>query len=165
VPTITLDMVLTTIGTGIVATVALDLWALLLHRSLALPMTNWGHVGRWVFGLREAIYRDKPIGATEAVSLERTIGWTTHYVIGAAYACVYLAILAVLAQPPGVRSALSFGLATVLAPWLILQPGLGVGFFASRAARPNLTRTLNVLAHLVFGIGLYLGWRLMSLVD
>jgi hypothetical protein len=63
--------------------------------------------------------------------------------------------------PVSLLSGLAFGVATVLAPWFILQPGLGLGFFASRAPNPNRTRLLNLLNHAVFGITLYAAWRLL----
>lgn len=151
------------VSVGIVATAMLDLWALLLNRMLGLPATNWGHVGRWVAGIPWGFYRAAPIAACPAVSFERSIGWTFHYLIGIAYAWIYLGILDVASMVASLGSAALFGLATVLAPWLILQPGLGIGFFASRAPKPNLTRALNVLAHLVFGVGLFVGWQVISL--
>ena len=39
-----------------------------------------------------------------------------------------------------------------------------MGFFASATPRPNLTRCLNVVAHLVFGVGMYLSWQVVNLV-
>lgn len=150
---------------GVIATAILDLWALVLNRLFALPITNWGHVGRWVAGLPTGTVRHSSIGAATAVPYERALGWSTHYLIGVIYAVVYLLILSALGQTPGVFSAALFGIATVLAPWLILQPGLGMGSFARNTPKPNRTRTLNLIAHLVFGLGLYIGWRTMPLVS
>ena len=44
---------------------------------------------------------------------------------------------------------------TVLAAWLLLQPGLGAGWFASRAPNPMKVRALNIIGHTVFALGLY----------
>lgn len=151
------------VSIGIIATAVLDLWALLLDRALGVPITNWGHVGRWVAGMPSGTYRHESIGNSPAVVGERFIGWSTHYLIGIVYAFIYLLGLSAMSRMPSVMSAAIFGVATVFAPWLILQPGLGLGFFASRAPRPNLARTLNVAAHLVFGFGLYAGWQLVAL--
>ncbi len=146
------------------ATALLDLWALTLNRVFRLPATNWGHVGRWVASLPGPYYRSEPIAAAPAVRFERGIGWVTHYVIGIIYAVMYFGIVALLSSRPGIHTALAFGLATVVAPWFILQPGLGLGFMASRAPRPNLVRSLNLLAHLIFGFGLFIGWRITVLI-
>lgn len=147
---------------GVFATAALDLWALMLNRISKLPMTNWGYVGRWVGSIPSGTFRHQAIAEVQSVPYERAVGWSTHYVIGIAYAAAYLGLSAALSATPSAYTAALFGIATVLAPWLILQPGLGLGYFASRSQNPNLTRVLNVAAHLVFGLGLYLGWRLIA---
>jgi hypothetical protein len=150
---------------GIVATALLDVWALTLNRALGLPKTNWAHVGRWVAGLASGAMRHESIAAEPGVSYERAIGWSTHYLVGVVYAALYLVLSTVLSRTPDVYSATLFGAVTVAAPWLILQPGLGAGYFASRTPKPNRTRMLNLLSHLVFGIGLYLGWTLAAVID
>jgi hypothetical protein len=38
-----------------------------------------------------------------------------------------------------------------------MQPALGLGFFAARAANPAAVRAINVSVHAAFGLGLYLG--------
>lgn len=151
---------------GVFATAMLDLWSLTLNRALGAPITNWDYVGRWISGLlTSGTLRHAAIAAVPPAAHERLLGWSTHYVVGVIYAALYLGVLAALNATPSVSSAGVFGLITVLAPWLILQPGLGIGYFATRAPRPNLTRALNLLSHLVFGIGLYLGWVVVTLVD
>jgi hypothetical protein len=157
-----LNAATTALLVGILATDLLDLWALCLRHVLGLPTTNWGLVGRWLAGIPAGNFRNEAIGALPAVPFERPLGWLTYYLVGISYAAIYLLAVGTLAQPPALYTAAIFGVATVLAPWLILQPGLGLGFFASGAPKPNLTRTLNLIAHLVFGIGIYLGWRLIT---
>lgn len=159
---IDLQSVMVPVGVGIVATAVLDGWALFISRAFGAPVTNWGRVGRWISGLPGGVYRSVPIADAAPVAHESAIGWLTHYVVGVIYAFAYLAIAGAASVEPTLASAVLFGIATVLAPWLILQPGLGLGFFASAAARPNLTRTLNVISHTIFGVGLYLGWYVLS---
>ncbi len=159
-----LPLAITSLSTGIIATVILDLWALTLNRLFGLPVTNWGRVGRWVAGLLPGSYRQDTISAPPAMACDQVIGWSTHYLVGITYAAIYLVGLNLLSRTPDPTSALLFGIATVLAPWLILQPGLGLGYFGSRTPKPKLTRTLNLVSHSVFGFGLFIGWRLVSLV-
>jgi len=157
-----LQFVLVGIAVGIVATAVLDSWALFISRFFGAPVTNWGWVGRWVSGLPRGVYRSTPIAQAAPVPHESALGWLTHYVIGITYAFAYLTIVGAASVEPTLASAVLFGLVTVLAPWLILQPGLGLGFFASGAARPNLTRTLNLISHSIFGLGLYLGSYMLA---
>ena len=85
-------------------------------------------------------------------------GWAFHYAVGIAYAALYLAIMRLgFHSGPSLISALSFAIALLAAPWLILQPALGMGFFAARMPHPAAVRVVNVSVHAVFGLGLYLG--------
>ncbi|WP_301271174.1 DUF2938 family protein [Halomonas sp. DN3] len=58
-------------------------------------------------------------------------------------------------QRPAFVSALVFGVVTVLAPFLVLQPGLGAGIAARRTPQPNIARLRSLTAHASFGIGLW----------
>ena len=58
-------------------------------------------------------------------------------------------------------SALAFGLSTLVAPWFIMQPGMGAGVLASKTPRPGLIRLINVSMHTVFGVSLYAAWLLI----
>ena len=49
-----------------------------------------------------------------------------------------------------------FGIATLAFGWFLLQPGLGLGWAASRTPNPAKVRALNLVSHTVFGVGLYL---------
>lgn len=147
---------------GVAATALLDLWALSLNRLFHCPATDWGLVGRWFSYLPRGRFCHNPISDTPAVSFERFTGWTGHYLVGVTYALLYMACLNALAQTPSLLSAVLFGVVTLLAPWLILQPGLGKGVFARATPNPALTRVMNLAAHTVFGLGLYLSWRLLN---
>lgn len=147
---------------GVVATLVLDLWAASASRAFGWPRTNWALVGRWFSHLPRGKFRHAPISATTPAPLELVIGWCGHYLVGVAYAMIYMSILIWLGLQPTVGSAILFGVITILAPWMILQPGMGLGFFASSAPNPPLMRKVNFAAHSVFGLGLYGGWWLLA---
>jgi hypothetical protein len=56
---------------------------------------------------------------------------------------------------PTIGPALLVGIGTVLAPFLVLQPGMGAGVAASRTPRPVAARVQSLVTHTVFGLGLY----------
>jgi hypothetical protein len=94
---------------------------------------------------------------------ERLIGWLTHYATGAVYGLVYVYLVTGYASSePSLGSALLFGLITVTAPWLLMQPAMGAGVFATRTQRPGLIRLVNLSMHTVFGASLYAGWVLIQ---
>ena len=149
---------------GILATVMLDVWAWVVKHGLKLPTANWALVGRWIAYMPKGQFFHRPVADSTPLRHELAIGWTAHYLIGAVYGLVYLAIVrGVLVTEPTLLSALIFALVTLAAPWLIMQPGMGAGVFASKTPRPNITRLVNLSMHLVYGLGLYLAWRLLQL--
>lgn len=46
-------------------------------------------------------------------------------------------------------------IASVLVPYLIMQPSFGLGVAASRTPQPTQARLRSLMAHTVFGVGLY----------
>jgi len=149
------------IGTG--ATAIVDLWAIVRRRLLGVPLPDYGLVGRWIACLPRGRLRHAPIAATPAVRGERVIGWITHYAIGIAFAAALIGLQGSkwLARP-ALAPALLFGFATVAAPFLIMQPGMGAGVAASRTPRPNAARLQSLITHGVFGVGLWVAARLVS---
>ena len=142
---------------GIIATLATDLWQRLLQIA-GVPPANWALVGRWVAWMPRGVFVHRTITATPSIRGELAIGWGFHYVVGIAYAAVYLAITRlVLASGPTLVSALVFAIALLVAPWLVMQPALGLGFMAAKAPHPSATRIINISGHAAFGFGLYLG--------
>jgi Protein of unknown function (DUF2938) len=143
------------IGAG--ATLLVDLWALFQARCFGAPAPDWALVGRWFGGFPNGRFVHDNTANAPAIPGELAIGWIAHYVIGVAYAALMLAIFGLSwARQPTLLPALSFGVITVLAPFFLMQPGLGQGVAASKTANPGAARARSVMAHTVFGLGLYL---------
>ena len=152
------------IGAG--ATLATDLWAIARGRLLGVPAPDWGLVGRWFGHMARGRFRHERIATAEPVRGERVIGWTAHYLIGIAYAGMLLAICGVAwARQPTLAPALALGLATVVAPFLLMQPGMGAGVAASRTPRPSSARLQSLVTHAVFGLGLYAAGLVLKLLS
>ena len=146
-----------TVLVGIGATALMDLWSLVRRCLLGVPPPDYGLVGRWIGHMRHGRFRHQAIGRAAAVRHEAAIGWSAHYLIGIAYAAL-LPLLwgAAWWHAPTPGPALAVGLGTVFAPFLLMQPGMGAGFFASRTPRPAMARLHSIATHAVFGVGLYL---------
>ena len=150
---------------GIGATLVMDLWALLRQQLFSIAPTNWGMVGCWIGHMRKGRFSHTSIANADAVSGEKIIGWTAHYVIGIGYAVLLFLIFgeAWLFEPT-LGPAVVLGIATVIAPFFILLPGMGAGVAASKTPNPNAVRLHSVLNHAVFGLGLYLSALVLRLV-
>ena len=151
------------IGAG--ATAVLDVWSAVLQRGFAVPAPNWSLVGRWVGHLARGRWMHPAIGKAEPLRGERALGWTAHYAIGIAFA----AALVLVAGPEWVRTptllpALIFGVATVVFPFFVMQPGMGLGFAASKAPSPTQARLRSLVTHGVFGLALYVAASVSALL-
>jgi hypothetical protein len=145
---------------GIGATVVLDLWAIVRRQVFDTPKPNYGLVGRWFAHLARGRFRHESIAVSDAVRGELLIGWVAHYVTGVLFAALLPAAwgLAWVRQPT-IGPALVVGIATVAAPLLVMQPGMGAGVAASRTPRPAAARVQSLITHTIFGLGLYaFGW-------
>jgi Protein of unknown function (DUF2938) len=152
------------IGAG--ATLTTDLWAIARGRLFGVPAPDWGLVGRWLGHMARGRFRHERIATAEPVRGERVIGWTAHYLIGIAFAGGLLAICGLAwARQPTLAPALAFGIATVAAPFLLMQPGMGAGIAASRTPRPNSARLQSLVTHAVFGLGLYAAGLVLKLLS
>lgn len=142
------------IGAG--ATVIVDLWALGLKRILGISSMNWGLVGRWFGHMPEGRFVHESIATAAPVRRELAIGWIAHYAIGIVFAGLLLAIWGLdWARQPTLPPALIVGVATIAAPFFLMQPGLGLGIAAARTPKPMIARLRSLLNHTVFGLGLY----------
>ena len=150
------DYVMYAAITGAGATAAIDLWAIARRRFLGTPLPNYGLVGRWIAYMPRGRFRHDSIAASPPLRGERAIGWTAHYLIGITFAALLLAIWGLeWLRHPTLAPALAVGIATVTAPFLLMQPGMGAGIAASRTPRPTAARIQSLVTHAVFGLGLY----------
>lgn len=150
---------------GIGATLVMDLYALFLKRAFGVPSLNYAMVGRWLGHLTKGRVTHDNIAAARPVSGETLVGWCAHYAIGIIFAGVLLAIWGIeWAHRPTLFPALIVGMVTVAAPFFILQPGMGAGIAASRTPEPDIARRRSVVAHLSFGMGLYLSALILSIL-
>lgn len=143
------------IGTG--ATLVLDLWSLFLKTAFRLPFPNYAMVGRWIGGLPRGRLVVHDIAKAPPIAGERIVGWTAHYTIGVLFALLLVAIVGVdWLSAPTLSPALTIGVVTVVAPFFVMQPAMGLGIASSKSPNPNVARARSLLAHTAFGIGLYL---------
>ena len=150
---------------GIVATAIGDGWAIVARTVFNLPTANWGIVGRWICGFRRGVFVHEVIAKAPAVRGETQVGWIAHYAIGVGFAFLYLMIIGALADGRStLASALAFGLATILAPLLVMKPAFGMGIGGLRAPQPFKGFVSTVTAHLAFGVGLHVATELCGFV-
>jgi len=144
---------------GLLSTASIDIWATFSNRYLGFPRTNWALVGRWIGHIPKGVFFHRPVSSSPEIGNEKAIGWLFHYFIGIVYAAFYFYVVTFLENgEPTIFIAWIFGLVTILSPWFIMQPALGLGICAVKAPSPNMVRLQNFAIHSIFGIALYYGW-------
>jgi Protein of unknown function (DUF2938) len=94
-----------------------------------------------------------------------TVGWLAHYAIEAIFALA----LILLASPkwlqqPTILPPLLWSVVTVAVPFFVMQPSFGLGIAASKTTDPMQARLGSLMAHTVYGIGLYFSALAVSLL-
>lgn len=160
---ITLTTYAVIIGSG--ATATMDLWALLLKRCFAIPSLNYAMVGRWIGHFPRKQFIHQNIAQSTPIKGELFLGWFAHYVIGIVFAGLLLMLWGTeWILNPTLLPAIMVGIITVVAPFFIMQPGMGAGIAASKTPKPNTARFRSLMAHTVFGLGLYITAQIVALI-
>ena len=123
---------------GLGATVLMDVWQQLLGRLPGQAPPNWRPVGRWFWHLKDRTVFHEAIGSAPPSPNDLAIGWAAHYAVGILYGVIFVLIVGPgwLAAPT-LWPAWLFAIVTVAAGWFLLQPGMGLGWAASRTADPT----------------------------
>jgi hypothetical protein len=150
---------------GVGAAALMDAWALFSRRAFGIRGLDYALLGRWIGHFPRRRFFHERIAAATPIRGERPLGWVAHYSIGIAFAFLLLAIWGLgWARSPTIWPALVVGLGTIVAPWFVLQPGMGAGVAASKTPNPRAARLRNLATHTVYGIGLFLSAVALSIL-
>ncbi|MFN4164414.1 MAG: DUF2938 domain-containing protein [Ferrovibrio sp.] len=157
------ELILRIVAVGVGATLAMDLWGLVLRRVYGVTGLDYRLVGRWLGHMPRGQFSHAGIGKSTPVAGEAAIGWAAHYAIGILFAAGLVAVFgAGWLQAPTILPALLTGLVTVAMPFLVMQPAFGMGVASSRMPDPAAARLRSLITHLVFGTGLFIAARLTA---
>lgn len=141
---------------GIGATVFTDVIGV-LRQGWGATNGFYSLVGRWIGSLPRAGFAHDDIRTSPPVVAEAVLGWAAHALLGVMFGIGFALLFGAPAlEAPQLWQGLSFGLGTVLVPWLVFQPLFGWGFAMSRAPEPWKMRMKGMITHSVFGLGLWL---------
>ncbi len=150
------NFILAAIAIGIGATLVMDLWNLFLKGAFNILSLNYCLLGRWLCHMPEGRFRHASITAAPQKPFECTVGWIAHYTIGIVLAVAFVVPASGewLARPT-LLPALLYGIGTIVFPFFLMQPSLGLGIAASRTPNPTQARLKSLATHTIFGVGLY----------
>lgn len=148
--------ILRAIPVGIGATLVMDLWNLFLKRLFDIPSLNFCLLGRWISHMPEGLFKHSSIAAAPKTRFECPVGWMAHYSIGVVFSLLFVVItFGECLERPSMLPALLYGIGTVVFPFFIMQPAIGLGMAASKTPNPTKARLKSLMTHTAFGVGLY----------
>ncbi|PAJ76935.1 DUF2938 domain-containing protein [Burkholderia ubonensis] len=161
----TADVLLRLLLIGAGGTLVMDLWALFRRRAFGIPSLDYALVGRWLGHMAGGRFRHASIVTTPPVRHERPLGWLAHYAIGIAFAGLPVALAGTYwISAPTLLPALVAGIASVAAPFFVMQPAFGFGIAAARTPQPSVARRRSLVTHLSYGLGLYVAAQVLTLM-
>ncbi len=144
-----------TVLIGLGATAGIDAWNATLKRVAGVPSLDYCLLGRWIGHMPRGVVRHRKISAAAQTALECPLGWVAHYAIGVGLALVFTGLFPGWLAHPAPGPALAYGVATVVLPFFVLQPALGLGVASAATPRPLTARVKSLVTHGVYGLGLY----------
>jgi len=147
---------------GIIATILFDIYQIALNYAYGINKTRWDLVGRYFIGLKNNKYFRDDLINDPLEKYELIYGYLIHYTIGIIYGLFYILINLIFYDEPSILIALVCGFITILGDLCIMMPfAYNLGFFASKSDETNQLIVQGLLAHFVFGIGLFIGYSLV----
>lgn len=161
-PALIASRILKIILMGIIAGIAMDWWNVVLDMTYGVTL-DWHLLGRWIGHTLEGNFVLYNIPKLSAIPYESTLGWFGHYFTSIVYVMIYLFIIyKILNRKPTIVNALITGWCFMIMPFCLYQPAIGIGYFGSQAANPDMVRLITFSMHTAFGLGLYLGYIIME---
>jgi len=159
-----LPLLLRILITGLAAATAADIGRTIYQALTGFPPVNWSITGRWFLMVLQGQPYVANVGAAPSLPNELMAGHAAYYTISVIFAGVYLLLLKVMKQEPGLWNGLLFGWVTMAFPFLVQMPLMGMGVLASATATPLLIIGRTLVHHSSFGLGLAIGamvtgWR------
>ena len=147
---------------GIIATSLFDIYQIALNYAYGINKTKWDIVGRYFIGIKNNKYFREDLINDPSEKYELIYGYLIHYVIGMIYGFFYIIINSIFYEGPSILIALIFGFITILGGWCIMMPfAYNLGFFASKSDEKYQIIVQGLIAHFVFGTGLFIGYSLV----
>ena len=143
---------------GLFATIIFDLYQSSLKYAYDIEKPKWNLLGRYFLGYKENKFIRKNLIEDEEIENELLWGYIFHYIIGLIYGIVFVILNFLLFDYPSIFLAYIFGFITVIGGWCFLMPfAYNLGFFASKSENRAKILAQNLIAHFVFGTGLFIG--------
>ena len=144
---------------GLIATIIFDIFQQSLNFAYGIDKPKWNLVGRYFLGFKRGIFTRVSITEDDEEESELIWGYLIHYLIGVIYGIIYVTLNELMFNYPSILLAYFIGFISVFGSWCYLMPfAFNLGFFASKSENRFNIMTQNLIAHFIFGTGLFIGF-------
>ena len=157
-----MNILIYTIILGVIATFIMDVITWIKYYLFKTSSFDYALLGRWFLSLNNLQFFYNNITQATSQKYERATGWLLHYVIGVILCFIYIQINSTTTHLDSFISSIVFGFATTFIPLTIMQPILGFVFFANKTPAQWKNIKNSVIAHLNFGVGLFIAQLIMK---
>ena len=147
---------------ALMAPTAADIGRTIYQWVTGFPPVNWSITGRWFLMVLSGQPSVPEIGKAPSLPHELLAGHAAYYTISLIFAAAYVIGLRVAGRRPSLLNGLVFGWATLVFPFLVQMPLMGLGVFAHLTQTPGLIIGRTLVHHSSFGIGLAIGAMVMG---
>ena len=142
---------------ALMAPTAADIGRTIYQWATGFPPVNWSITGRWFLMVLSGQPSVPEIGKAPSLPHELLAGHAAYYTISLIFAAAYVIGLRAAGRRPSLLNGLVFGWATLVFPFLVQMPLMGLGVFAHLTQTPGLIIGRTLVHHSSFGLGLALG--------
>jgi hypothetical protein len=158
-----MDLFVAGVGSGVLATVVMDVLNRLVARTGILSRMDMGTLGRMAAGWVRGHFRYGHPQEIAPVANEGLYGVATHYTIGVSFALAYLVGWNLwVGGPASPVWALPYGVATTAASWFLVYPAMGLGVCGRRSPDGIKAPLSSLVNHVFYGVGLAMGTALLA---
>ncbi|ASK79359.1 hypothetical protein CF386_09865 [Paraphotobacterium marinum] len=150
---------------GIIATIIFDLYSIILNFTFNIhDPINMNLLGRWIGYLIKGDMIFHNIPQLIPIKYELALGWISHYLTGILVSLFFLIALKFSKKSHSNLAIFSisilFGWFLMIVPFTVMMPVMGGGYFASSTPNPEFIRWLVFFSHSIFGLGLFVGYKI-----
>ena len=142
---------------ALMAPTAADIGRTIYQWVTGFPPVNWSITGRWFLMVLQGQPYVPDMATAPSLPNELIAGHAAYYTISLIFAAAYVIGLRVAGRRPSLLNGLVFGWATLVFPFLVQMPLMGMGVLASATSMQGLIIGRTLVHHSSFGLGLALG--------
>ena len=152
-----MDLIITSIATGVMGTLVMDLFNLMFARAGVITQIDIKMIGRMAVGWARGRLRYSNPSEIKIIPNEILFGFAAHYLIGISLALPFVFGWDFLVEEPASPLwALVYGIVTTAGSYFFIYPSMGLGAFGKHSPEGIKAAVSSLANHTYYGAGMAL---------